>query len=279
MAIKIVGDGKGEERSHAQGDRPQHFVANVEGIVSVAGTLSGEDAVMGIVDWKPGIGGTEGGSQFHALEDEIDSELMAALYSSQVGTNVVFLAYSFFGPLHGNLTFLGEGFHPAMVIVGSLTQGLFADGTHLVDVAKKVDDVLGAGEQGQMAQDDDAIETVIYQGQQAAKQLCKGLHRSLPLTLLRQQNHRTKDRWRSKFQICLGRLRSFANCSFASLYRVAVCATSRFLCPKQEVLNEAVRSISLEQSGGSRHRGICSDVGCHSRDRGGHDSIDRVECQ
>ncbi len=70
-----------------------------------------------------------------------------------------------------------------MVIVGSLTQGLFADGTHLVDDAKKVDDVLGAGELGQIAKDDDAIETVIYQGQQAAKQLCKGLHRFLPLTL------------------------------------------------------------------------------------------------
>jgi hypothetical protein len=47
----------------------------------------------------------------------------------------------------------------------------------LVDVAKKVDDVLGAGEQGQMAQDDDAIETVIYQGQQAAKQLSRSIAR------------------------------------------------------------------------------------------------------
>src|SRR5258708_942877 len=108
---------------------------------------------------------------------------MAALHSSQVGTNVVFLADPFFGPLHGNLTFLGEGFHPAMVIVGSLTQGLFVDGTHLVDVAKKVDDVLGAGEEGQIAKDDDAIETVIYQGQQARKQPCKGLHPVPPLTL------------------------------------------------------------------------------------------------
>jgi hypothetical protein len=37
-------------------------------------------------------------------------------------------------------------------------------------------------QQGQMAKDDDAIETVIYQGQQAAKQLCKGLDRSLVST-------------------------------------------------------------------------------------------------
>ena len=52
-----------------------------------------------------------------------------------------------------------------------------------MDVAEEVDDALGAGEQGQMAEDDDTIETVVYQGQQAAKQLCEGLHRFLPLIL------------------------------------------------------------------------------------------------
>ncbi len=44
------------------------------------------------------------------LRNEIDSEEMAALRSSQVGMNVVFLADPFFGPLHGNLTLLGEDF-------------------------------------------------------------------------------------------------------------------------------------------------------------------------
>ena len=60
---------------------------------------------------------------------------------------------------------------------------------------------------------------------------------------------------------------------------IAVCATSRFLCPKQEISNEEVRSIFMEQSGRSGHRGICSDVGCHTRDRGWHDSLGRFECQ
>jgi hypothetical protein len=64
-----------------------------------------------------------------------------------------------------------------VVILGALTQDFFADGLDLVNVAKEMDDVLRAGEQRQMAEDDDAVETVIYQGQQAAKQLCKGLHR------------------------------------------------------------------------------------------------------
>jgi hypothetical protein len=70
-----------------------------------------------------------------------------------------------------------------MVIVGWLTQDFFADGLYLVDVTEEVDDVLGAGEQGQMTEDDDTVETMVYQGQQAAKQLCKCLHRFLPLTL------------------------------------------------------------------------------------------------
>jgi hypothetical protein len=148
--------------------------------VGVAGTLPGEDAVMGIGDGKSGNGGPERGSEFHALEDEVDAELIPALHSSQVGTNVVFLADAFLSPLHGDLAFLAKGLHPAMVIISSLPQDFFADGLHLVE---EVDDVLRAGEQGQMAEDDDTIETVVYQGQQAAKQLCKGLHRFLPVTL------------------------------------------------------------------------------------------------
>src|SRR6516162_2892513 len=138
---------------------------------------------MGIVDREPGNGGAEGGSQFHALEDEVDSELIAALQASQVGTDVVFLADPLFGPLHRDLAFLSKGFHPAVVIVGRLTQGFFADGVDLVDVAEEMDDVLGAGEQGQMTEDDDTLETVVYQGQQAAKQLGEDLHRSSPVVL------------------------------------------------------------------------------------------------
>ena len=51
-----------------------------------------------------------------------------------------------------------------MIIVGPLTQDLFADGVDLVEVTEKVDDVLGAGQQGQMTEDDDTVETVVYQG-------------------------------------------------------------------------------------------------------------------
>ena len=39
-------------------------------------------------------------------------------------------------------------------------------------------DVLRAREQGQMAEDDDAVETVVYESQQAAEQPRKFFHRS-----------------------------------------------------------------------------------------------------
>src|SRR6516225_4483342 len=62
-----------------------------------------------------------------------DSELIAALHASQV-PDVVFLADPFFGPLHRDVAFLGEGLHPAVIIVGPLTQDLLADGVDLVEV-------------------------------------------------------------------------------------------------------------------------------------------------
>src|SRR6516225_10643096 len=136
---------------------------------------------MGIVDREPGNGGAEGGSQFHALEDEVDSELISALQASPVGTDVVFLADPLFGPLPRDLAFVGEGFHPVVVIVGPLTQDLFADDVDLMNVTEEVDDVFGAGEQGEMTEDDDTVETVVYQGQQAAQQLCESFHRSSPV--------------------------------------------------------------------------------------------------
>ncbi len=53
----------------------------------------------------------------------------------------------------------------------------------MVHVAEEMDDVLGSRQQREIALDDDAIETVIYKGEQAAKQLAKGFHRSSPLML------------------------------------------------------------------------------------------------
>jgi len=50
-----------------------------------------------------------------------------------------------------------------------------------MDVAEEMHDMLGAGEQGQIALDDDTVETMVYKNQQAAQPLVKGFHRSSPL--------------------------------------------------------------------------------------------------
>ena len=117
---------------------------------------------MWILDRKPGNGGEEGGPHFHALENEVDAELFTTLHAPQVGANVVFLAHPFLGPLQGKFAFLGKSLHPAVVIMGALTQDFFADGLDLVNVAEEVDEVLWAGEQRQMAENDDAVEAEIY---------------------------------------------------------------------------------------------------------------------
>jgi 23S rRNA-intervening sequence protein len=66
-----------------------------------------------------------------------------------------------------------------------------------VYVAKEMDDILRPGQQGNVSQNDDTVETVVYKSQQAAKQLCEGFHRSSPETCS-QPDHRTEDRWKSR---------------------------------------------------------------------------------
>jgi len=71
-----------------------------------------------------------------------------------------------------------EGLHPMLVVARSLPQGLLGNGVDAVQVAEEIDDVLRRSEQGEIALDDDTVETVIYQRQQAGKQLVEGFHRS-----------------------------------------------------------------------------------------------------
>lgn len=46
-----------------------------------------------------------------------------------------------------------------------------------MEVAEEVHDVLRSRQEGEIALNDDAIETVVYKPEQAAKQLVKDLHR------------------------------------------------------------------------------------------------------
>jgi hypothetical protein len=57
-----------------------------------------------------------------------------------------------------------------LVVLGSaLAQDFLGDGADAVHVTKEVHDVLRAGQQWQVAEDDDAVETVVYEYEQAAE--------------------------------------------------------------------------------------------------------------
>src|SRR6516164_9635207 len=189
MTIEVVRSLEGEEGTDAYHHGTEHFVADVEVVMRIARPVPSENAVVRVVGrifWRQGA---KGGPSFHTLEDEVRTKTLAAFHAETPGADVVFLLdalllHLFVGPLDRNAMIAGESFHPPLVFVGPLGQSLFGYGIQPMHVAEEVDDVLGPRQQGQVALDDDAIETVVYKSQQAAKQLGEGFHRSPPGNLL-----------------------------------------------------------------------------------------------
>src|SRR6266849_4509987 len=80
--------------------------------------------------------------------------------------------------------------------------------------------------------DDDAVEAVVYQSQQAAKQLCEQFHRSSPFD--RVLTTRSSDRRpvESKFQICLASILGFVRIM-----------TRRGILPNPMIANDAIGRV------------------------------------
>src|SRR5438270_9672949 len=138
--------------------------------MGVARALAADDAVIGVGSGIFRHRHPEVGANLHAPQDEIDAEALLSLHLPQAGAHIVFLAYALLGPLDGNPVITGEGVDPLVIFGGTLAQGVLGDGADTVYVAEEVHDVLRAREQRQMAADDDAVETVVYERQQAPKQ-------------------------------------------------------------------------------------------------------------
>src|SRR5712691_6081624 len=160
--------------------------------MGVTRALAAEDAVVWIGSRILRHCHAEVGAHLHTLEDEVDAAALAPLHLPQAGADVVFLAYAFLGPLDGKVVIAGKRLHPLVVLGGALTQELLGDGWSAVDVAEEVHDVLRPGEQWQVTEDDDAVETVVYQCQQAAKELGELLHGNFTVAESREQ------RWGAK---------------------------------------------------------------------------------
>ena len=172
---------KGRKRTDAKGQGSQYRIVDVEVKMSIAASPATQDTVVGILHGIAGLKGAEGGPDLHAAQDVIDAELVLPTHPLKGRSHVILLAHAFFGPLDGNPMIGSVGVHPTPIAVGALPQGLLRDGPDAVDVPEKVDNVFLAGQQRQISQDDHSVETVIYKGQQAAKELVKGFHRSAPV--------------------------------------------------------------------------------------------------
>src|SRR3979411_1655285 len=105
---------------------------------------------------------------------------MPPLHPLQMRSDVIFLAHALLRFQHRDFVVASVAFHPPSVFQGSLGQDLRGDRILTVHVAEKVNNMLGPRQQGQVALDDDAVETVIYKNQEAFKKLREGFHRSPP---------------------------------------------------------------------------------------------------
>ena len=162
MAVEPVGGVEGEEAGHADDDRSQDLVADVEVVVGEAATLVRQDAVVGILGGILRHADAEGAALFHAFEDEVDAVSPTLLHAAQCRQDVILFAESFFGPLDGDLVIAGEGFHPVAVIVGASAEHLLAHHRNTEDLTDEMDHLFGPGQAAEVAVDDDAVEAVVY---------------------------------------------------------------------------------------------------------------------
>jgi hypothetical protein len=77
----------------------------------------------------------------------------------------------------------GKGFHPLLVVIGTLRDHLLAQDGNSDHLAKEMNHLLGPRQSAQIAVDDDPIEAVVYKEQQLSEKLFEQFHGNL--TLLR----------------------------------------------------------------------------------------------
>jgi len=89
---------------------------------------------------------------------------------------MVFFADALLSPFDGKLVIAGVGLHPLAVHLSPLAEYGLIDYRNAHHLVEKIDYLLGSGQAAEVPVDDDAVETVLYKDQQAAKQLGKRLH-------------------------------------------------------------------------------------------------------
>src|SRR5208283_588149 len=198
VPVEVVTGLEGDEGAQAQDHGSQDFVPEIEVVITIAGTMAVQDGIVGRASrlaLNQALAGAEGPALFHALEDEVDAVAAGALEAAEVGGDVVFLADVLLGPLQGDALVAGEGLDPVDIVGGALAEHVLGDGLDAEHGLKPVDHLSGALEAHEVAAEDDAVKTVVYQNQPGSKELGEEFHRPPPGILRRQQDHGPGGRW------------------------------------------------------------------------------------
>src|SRR5580704_4166659 len=190
MAVQVIPGLKRKVGADAHRQRANHRIADVEVIMQVARGNTPNDAVVRIIGGKLRHPRLEGAAHLHAGEDAVDTVLIAPLHPFEMSQDALLLAHTSLSLQYGDFVVAGVSLYPSSIFGSSLRQHLRRNWILTMQVAEKMHNVFGTGEQGHIPLDDDAIETVIYKNQETCKKLREGFHRS-PLRIFwsDNQNH------------------------------------------------------------------------------------------
>lgn len=145
-----------------------------------ATALFAQDSVIGILTGKLWVADGKGLALLHALEDEIDARLAEAASGSAAGGERILFTNAFLGPFDGDLAVGGVAVDPAVVVVGALSKEVFGDHRMTAHDTEEIHDVVFAGEEGDVAVDNDSIKAVIKPLKKRPEEFRKKLHRRCP---------------------------------------------------------------------------------------------------
>ena len=141
----------------------------------------GQDPVVGILGGILRHADPEAGALFHAFENKIDPVGVLLAHSAQPGQNILLFTDTFFGPLDGDLVVGAKGFHPLLVVIGTLSDQLLVQDGNSEHLAKEMNHLLGPRQSAQIAVDDDPVEAVVDKEQKLTKELLEQFHGNLIL--------------------------------------------------------------------------------------------------
>src|SRR5258708_32618413 len=162
MTVEPVRGMEGEERCHANDNRPEHLVPDIEVVMGEAAGLMRQDAVVGILRGILRHADPKRPALLHALEDEVHAVSLPLLHAPQCRQNVIPFAHPSPRPLDRDLVVAGEGFYPALAIVGAMAENFLAHHRRTDGLPNQLNNLLRPGQPSKGAVTANAVKASVY---------------------------------------------------------------------------------------------------------------------